>query len=107
MVRDGAWGGGGVWWLLQCIPGAVVRKQPWRGEEIGKRPSSNPSLVLKPGWSRIISVPIFTLPNTSGSQDAEFSAEVADCPSSMGRGGKLTGLGLPVSLASRHPTPFV
>lgn len=96
-----------MWWLLQCIPGAVVRKQPWRGEEIGKRPSSNPSLVLKPGWSRIISVPIFTLPNTSGSQDAEFSAEVADCPSSMGRGGKLTGLGLPVSLASRHPTPFV
>lgn len=50
-----------MWWLLQCIPGAVVRKQPWRGEEIGKRPSSNPGLVLKPGWSRIISVPIFAL----------------------------------------------
>lgn len=37
----------------------------------------------------------FALPNTSGSQDAEFSAEVADCPSSMGRGGKRMGWGSP------------
>lgn len=40
---DGAWCGGGVWWVVQCIPGAVVRKQPWGGEEIGRGPP--PSLA--------------------------------------------------------------